>query len=443
MGLKNINVYWHLSIGTVVVDHQMNLSCRLPNASRAWCWVKSSLTNYRLSKAVRKGSSHTIALSVPGCLVLWLGICPLLWGQGAAGNRATAPQFTQFFAQGSQALQQGDNAAAEQAFRQALALAPQSVEILNNLAISLSRQGRDEEAIATYERALKLKPGDSITQRNLGVAYFRGHLYKNALPLLQSFAQTTPTFQSLDLTGLDFFALDQYRAAAVYLERASRLQPGDIPTLDILGKAYWRAKDYSGVTQVFNRIMAINPDSPEAHFMLGLAYDTEYKEEEARKEFQAVLTSEPNYPGVHSSLGLIAWRQHRVQEALDEFNQELIRYPNDPVSNYMAGQILRQQNKSAQAIPFLEAAIAVNPNYTDALMELAQCHILLNQPGEALKPLRKVIEINPSFAQAHFVLGTALSKLGDTAGAVQERKICGQLEAREHAKLIHNPASTQ
>jgi tetratricopeptide (TPR) repeat protein len=396
----------------------------------------------RLSRKARKRTGHAIPLCALGCLVLWTGICPLLWGQSAAGNSVTAQQFTQFIAQGSQALQQGDNVAAEKAFRQALALAPQSVEILNNLAISLSRQGRVEEAIATYERALKLKPGDSITQRNLGVAYFRAHLYKNALPLLQSFAQTTPTFQSLDLTGLDFFALDQYRAAATYLERASRLQPDDLPTLDILGKAYWRAKNYSGVTQVFNRIMAINPDSPEAHFMLGLAYDTEYKEEDARKEFQAVLTADPNYPGVHSSLGLIAWRQHKVQLALDEFKQELIRYPNDPVSNYMAGQILRQQNEWAQAIPYLEAAIAVNPNYTDALMELGQCHILLNQPREALKPLKKVIEIDPSFAQAHFVLGTAFSKLGDTAAAAQERKICGELDAQAHAKLIHDLAPT-
>ena len=85
--------------------------------------------------------------------------------------------------------------------------------------------------------------------------------------------------------------------AAVYLERASHLQPDDLPTLDILGKAYWRAKSYSGVTQVFNRIMAINPDSPEAHFMLGSAYDVMYKEQDALKGFQAVLTANPSYPG--------------------------------------------------------------------------------------------------------------------------------------------------
>jgi Flp pilus assembly protein TadD len=64
----------------------------------------------------------------------------------------------------------------------------------------------------------------------------------------------------------------------------------------------------------------------------------------------------------------------------------------------------------------------------------------LNQPREALKPLKRATEVDPAFAQAHFVLGTALSMLGDTAAAAQERKICGQLEAQQHAQLIHNMA---
>ncbi|MGC2232421.1 MAG: tetratricopeptide repeat protein, partial [Candidatus Acidiferrum sp.] len=218
--------------------------------------------------------------------------------QAQKADSSTRERFLQLVAVGSQALQQGDNLAAEKAFRQALELDPQSVELLNNLAISLARLGREDEAIAAYEQALKLRQDDPITRRNLGVAYFRAHRYKDALPLLQSFAGSEPTFQSLDLTGLTLFALNQYREAAAYFERASRLEPQDLPTLDVLGRAYWRAKNYPGVTQVFKRIMAINPDSPEAHFMLGLAYDLEYREPEAFKEFQAALKQDPEYPSV-------------------------------------------------------------------------------------------------------------------------------------------------
>ena len=52
--------------------------------------------------------------------------------------------------QGSQALQAGDYGAAEKAFREALLVSPNSVEVLNDLAISLTREGKQDEAFATY-----------------------------------------------------------------------------------------------------------------------------------------------------------------------------------------------------------------------------------------------------------------------------------------------------
>src|SRR5690349_4806457 len=87
---------------------------------------------------------------------------------------------------GSSYLQKGDNAEAEKAFRQALALAPRSVEILNNLAIALAKQDKLAEAIPLYKRALVLRPDDLPTIRNLAIAYFKQQNYLHALPLLET-----------------------------------------------------------------------------------------------------------------------------------------------------------------------------------------------------------------------------------------------------------------
>ncbi len=356
------------------------------------------------------------------------------WAQQTSTERpALHEAFTQYVSEGSRALERGDNSTAEKSFRSALALDPNSVPLLNNLAISIARQDRSDEAIALYQRALGLKKEDPVTQRNLGVAYFRAHRYRDALPLLRSFSAADPTFQSLDLTGLDLFALDRYKEAADYLERASHLQPKDLPTLDILGQAYWRAKDRPGVTQVFDRIMSINPESSESHFMMGLAYDLMYQEGDASKEFQAVLAADPNYPAVHSSLGLIDYREHKVPEAEAEFKQELSRNPRDPVSNYMMGQLLRQQEEQAEAVAYLKSAVAENPAFRDALFELGQCYLELKRPSDALEPLRRVIEIDPDYAQAHFVLGKAFAMLGRPEDAKREQVLCRQIQVRQHA----------
>jgi Flp pilus assembly protein TadD len=370
-----------------------------------------------------------------GLLLLWPAVWNLLSAQNAE-EKETAPrqQFTQFVAEGSQALQRGDNLAAERAFREALELDPNSVQILNNLAISVARQQRETEAISLYERALHLKPGDSVTRRNLGVAYFRAHQYQPALPLLESSAKETPSFQVLELAGLDAFALDRYELAAHYLEAAHRAQPSDLETLDMLGKAYLRTKNYSGIRDVFRQIMAINPDSAAAHAMMAMAYDKLYREEDAIREFEAARVADPTYPGIHTGLGVIYWRNDNLDAAEREFREELSRYPQDPIANCTLGRILRRRNKPSEAIPHLKAALAANPSYRDALLELGECWVRLDQPASAIEPLRKAIALAPDDAEAHFILGTALNKSGNLSEGARERAICAQLRAKQRAQ---------
>jgi tetratricopeptide (TPR) repeat protein len=335
-------------------------------------------------------------------------------------------------ATGSIAMQNGDYAAAERSFRIALKSTPDSVPLLNNIAICVGRQHREDEAITLYQRALTLKPGDSITQRNLGVAYFRAAQYKAALPLLKAFADTTPGFQSLSLTGLDLFALDRFDEAAGYLEKAHKLQPNDLQTLDMLGKAYLRVKNYSGVTNVFQQIMTINPNSAAAHVMMAMADDNLYREDDAIREFEAAAKADPKYPGIHAGLGTIYFRNDNIDAADREVRQELALYPTDPIANCTLGRILRRRNQPADAIHFLEAALSVNPVYFDALMELGECDILLHQPDAAVSALQKAVSVQPQNADAHYVLGTALSKSGHLTQGARERSICAQLRNKEH-----------
>lgn len=350
---------------------------------------------------------------------------------GVHGGRAAQSSLQALLVAGSQALQAGDNAAAANAFREALAQQPNSVEILNNLAIALAREGKQQEAIVLYERALHLEPANSQTTRNLAIAYFRAQQYAHAWPLLQRLSADSGDFQSLDLAGFTLFALDRYREAARYLERASRLHPADLPTLDLLGKAYTRAGNYPEVTNVFARIMAVDPNSAAAHVMMGMADDKMFHDSDALAEYQAAAKSNPRFPGVHSGLGQLYWKEGKLDMAASEFRDELALYPTDPVSNCLLGQILRKQNHPAEAIPYLTAAAAANPKYKEAFFEWGKCELTLDHPGQAVPPLRKAITLDPEYIQAHYALGTALRKLGSSQEAAHELRLSEQIQAAQ------------
>jgi tetratricopeptide (TPR) repeat protein len=74
---------------------------------------------------------------------------------------------------GGQALERGDYPRAEELYRQYLKQHPNSAEGLSNLAAVLARREKFDEAIATYEKALRINPRLTPIYFNLAVAYLR------------------------------------------------------------------------------------------------------------------------------------------------------------------------------------------------------------------------------------------------------------------------------
>ncbi len=99
-------------------------------------------------------------------------------GVGAGCDSDQQPASTDALAQ----MEQGhrfclsrDHADAEACFRAALALKPDWPMPHNNLGWALQAQGRNEEAVASYKKALQLAPALELAQANL--AYLLANLY--------------------------------------------------------------------------------------------------------------------------------------------------------------------------------------------------------------------------------------------------------------------------
>ncbi|MGA8214861.1 MAG: tetratricopeptide repeat protein [Candidatus Sulfotelmatobacter sp.] len=104
--------------------------------------------------------------------------------------------------QATQAMHQGDNAAAAEAFRRALEIDPHSLVALNDLGIVVTRQGRPGEALRFYEQALEFRPDDPSTRRNLAIESIitlrAPHSIHTALPLVIYELQTETGLFPLD-----------------------------------------------------------------------------------------------------------------------------------------------------------------------------------------------------------------------------------------------------
>ena len=82
---------------------------------------------------------------------------------------------------GASLLQQGkvDEAVAE--FQKAVALDPKYTAAHLNLGYAYDRQGRPEEAMSQYQKVIALEPGNLFAHNNLGVLYDKKGLYDEAI----------------------------------------------------------------------------------------------------------------------------------------------------------------------------------------------------------------------------------------------------------------------
>jgi tetratricopeptide (TPR) repeat protein len=112
---------------------------------------------------------------------------------------------------------------------------------LSDLARELGQQGRHDEAIQEWRRALALQPDDASAEANLGVALAKTH---------------------------------REREAATHLEKAIALNPHDALTHSNLGGVLAGLGDVDAAIAHFQKALEIAPNSASAHYNLGVALYT-------------------------------------------------------------------------------------------------------------------------------------------------------------------------
>ena len=102
-----------------------------------------------------------------------------------------------FIDQGLQAARRGDFAVAVAAYDQALAINPGNARILNWKGYALFRSQAYDEAIASFERAIAIAPGVAETHYNLALALWKSGRRDAAKKALARAYEADPAFEAI------------------------------------------------------------------------------------------------------------------------------------------------------------------------------------------------------------------------------------------------------
>jgi tetratricopeptide (TPR) repeat protein len=275
-------------------------------------------------------------------------------------------------------LQAQQYAQAEEKLQALIAARDKDPQAWFDLGFAQGHQGKTQEAIAAYRKAVDLAPDWFEANLNLGVDLARAGNSAAAVPVLKHAVELKPASGGPQTLGRAWLSLaqateeegDLKNAAAAY-DKASDFNPSDAHLITRAGILLQRAGDGAGAEQHYRR-------AAEAGDAGGMA------------QLVNLLSSQKRYADAETWL-----HKYAAQN------------PKDTAASVQLSRLLAAEGKTEDAIAVLRplSGPAASPDINRALAEL---YLDNKQYAEAAPLLRQLLEKNPADPQLHLDLGVAL-----------------------------------
>jgi tetratricopeptide (TPR) repeat protein len=314
--------------------------------------------------------------------------------------------------------QAGRLQAAEQIYRQVLALRPDHADAWHLLGVINAQTGNYQRAVECIHRALMVKPDWAEAQANLANALKDlGKLdeavacYGRALELKPDYAEA---HNGLGIALKDLGRPDE--AIACY-RRALELKPDYAEARNRLGIALNDQGKLDEAVACYRRALELKADFAEVHNNLGNTLKNQGKLDEAVACYRRALELKPDFIEAHNNLGVAFEEQGKLDEAAACCRRALELKPDFAEAHYNLGNALNDQGKLDEAVDCYRRALELKPDHVEARNNLG---VALKEQGkldEAVACFRRALELRPDFADAHGNLGGVLEETGDLRGA--------------------------
>lgn len=218
-----------------------------------------------------------------------------------AGAKYRRPKAEEFKIVASDYVLLGDFADADKWFSQAVAESPDDAVANYLLGRTKFNENDFPAAIASFERAIKLRPRYVEAENNIGLAWKElNDLEKARLAFLAAIDwQGDALMDAQPFFNLGTLLADQNQpdAAIPYLDKAAAMSPDNPSIHEELSHVYAAQQNLPKAQSELERAVALAPNIASLHFKLGQIYRKEGLKDRAQEEFSTC----EKLSGAHSS----------------------------------------------------------------------------------------------------------------------------------------------
>jgi protein O-GlcNAc transferase len=301
--------------------------------------------------------------------------------------------------------------------------------------LALQRQGRLDEAGQAYRRALAVAPNMAAAHHLLGLVEHQHGRHEEAHESMARAVRLVPdNADYLGDLGLVLKHLRRFGEAESALVAARRLRPGDARILNNLAAVHLGLNRPEAAAECLRAAIAGEPRNAAMHNNLGNVLNMLGQTGDAVASFRQALALDPGYVEAHSNLGHALAGAGKLDEAIGEYRAALQLQPDAVGARFNLAVALSKKGELAEAMEAFRTALALNPRSIEALSGFGEVLHRMGRTEEAIAQYELMLERYP---EREMVLSNLLFLKNYLAKATPREMVA---EARRYGDLVARSA---
>ena len=192
---------------------------------------------------------------------------------------------------------------------------------LASLGAVLMQQGRPEEALKAYDKAVQLKPDDAGSWQQLGNILLELERYDHALLSFQHVLRLDPCHQDAAYkSAVLLHQIGRFEEALTHINRCDELKPNHAPTLQARARTLYSLNRFEAALADNSRANALDPGNADTYNNIGACLQSLGREQEALSWFDQALGRMPDAIEILNNKAFMLGQLQRFDEAFACFD---------------------------------------------------------------------------------------------------------------------------
>ena len=332
---------------------------------------------------------------------------------------------------------QGDHAAAEKTFLNAVELDPKNTVALLALASYYRGVNQPTKAETRLKELLALEPTHRIAYDQLTGVYFQLGRSDDAIKLLQDTQAKMPNDPHPSFLLSDLYAVRNQPAEARKVLTDLKAKPEFAKNKDLAAKLAinFMPDNPDRSRAEIDQILKEDPGNPRILLLRGQLEAQLGQYDQARQTLSDLNVVNSPYPPVNAIaqylLGSIAVKTNQADAAIEHYQKALTINPNDLLSRTALAGVLLSKGRITDARLEIDKATQINQNFPTTRLTRAAIDRAEKRYAESEKELNALVKEQPSNPEIHVQLAQTYLAQGRTADA--ERSLLRVLELQPNS----------